>query len=84
LYDLQEIPFQAQDIFNELFKRTFNCISSSAAQFAVEKTYICTAGHVAAYRKTNTDVFHDFCFFPDIIRMLKLININGGINENCF
>jgi hypothetical protein len=45
-----------QDIFSELFKRTFNCISSSA-QFVVGKTYVCTAGHVAGgWIKSYTNV----------------------------
>jgi len=50
----------------------------------VGKTCICTAGHLGGYRKTNTDVLCDVSFLPDIIRLLKLINIHGGINKNCF
>jgi len=35
------------------------------------------------YRKSNTEVFHDFCFITDIMKMLKLINLTGGMNRKC-
>jgi len=36
------------------------------------------------YRKSNTDVLHDFCSLSDNIKVLKLINFNGGVNETWF